>query len=155
MHLMPEHNLPDLKAFDYDRAIAAIVTHWVGNPGWFFGHQLDEIFLLRYSEEDGMICYEGPMRSIMSFLQLMQDLKMVDEIENLGWIIAVQFVECYSPVVTRLVFFPRPALEVVSIKIIQSFLHVGLFFAALPTPTPSTSSSVITRIKVWGVVGIS
>eukprot|EP00434_Breviolum_minutum_P018580 symbB.v1.2.016388.t1/scaffold1246.1/size129174/5 len=144
--------LASLEAFDYDRAIAAIVTHWVGNRGLFFGHQLDEILLLRYSEEDGMICYEGPMRSIMSFLQLMQDLKMVDEIENLGWIIAVQFVECYSPVVTRLVFFPRPALEVVSTKIIQSFLHVGLFFAALPTPTPSTSCSVITRIKVWGVV---
>lgn len=144
--------LARLEAFDYDRAIAAIVTHWVGNRGLFFGHQLDEILLLRYSEENGMICYDGPMRSVMSFLQLMQDLKMVDEIENLGWIIAVQFVESYSPVVTRLVIFPRPALEVVSTKIIQSFLHVGFFFAALPTPSPSTSSSVITRIKVWGVV---
>ena len=148
----PREQFARLESFNFEHAIVAVVTQWVNGREFFLEHELDEILQLRYSEEDGMICYDGSMRSIMAFLQLMQDLHLTHEIEDLGWMMAVQFVQSYSPVTTRLLIFPRPGIEVVTAALVQSFLHVGIFFAALPTPIPSTSNSVIVRIKVWGVV---
>ena len=144
--------LARMESFNFDQTIAAIVSHWVDLPGQVEPFPLDDVQTLRYYEEDGMICYDGNMRSVMAFLQLMQNLQVVKVIEALGWIVAVQFISSHSPVVTRLTIFPRPAVEVVTVKIIQSFLHVGFFFAALPAPIVEIAHGVKIRIKVWGVI---
>ena len=144
--------LARMEEFSFDQAITTIVSHWINLPGQVEEYDLDDIVHLRYYEEDGMICYDGSMRATMAFLQLMQDIRIVRVLEELGWIVSVQFVQCFAPVTTRIVIFPRPSIRVVSVKIIQSLLHVGFFFAALPAPIPSGSDSVLIRIKVWGIV---
>ena len=111
---------------------------------------MQAIEVLKMSTEGHLVCWNGPFSVLMHMVQIFQQTKLEKALENLGWLVTIQFLEFGQPVKGRIIIVPNPDAHSINQKFLVIFMHAAFVVLGLPRGVIETEETVLTRIKVWG-----
>eukprot|EP00438_Fugacium_kawagutii_P026990 Skav224430 [mRNA] locus=scaffold657:635485:639051:+ [translate_table: standard] len=101
--------------------------------------------------EDGMLVFQDDLENIFPMNRVFKFTGMELALDRAGWKVSVQFVQFGRPAKARLLVFPSPVGESMSIRAVREFIRACFVTFCFPKPVRESRKSALIRAKLWGV----
>eukprot|EP00438_Fugacium_kawagutii_P003389 Skav226331 [mRNA] locus=scaffold4486:74102:79288:+ [translate_table: standard] len=145
------HDMQELETGQMDKLQARLFEQWKRMPDQLRTFPMEEFDGLKMVMDDGMIIFTGELRKLITFNKHLKHSGIELILYQIGWLIALQFVEYGDPPEGRLLILPRPDYVGVSRALVRGLMQLCMVSMCMPPSLPESDQTCKIRIKLWDV----
>eukprot|EP00438_Fugacium_kawagutii_P001412 Skav219712 [mRNA] locus=scaffold776:265808:271030:+ [translate_table: standard] len=144
-------SLANIEEDSFSEALQTMFQMWFDLPGQEKSHDPGYWGDLNTFVEDGMLIFQADLENVLPLNRVFKYTGMEMVLDRAGWKVAIQFVQFGRPAKARLLVFPSPVGESMTINAVREFIRACYVTFWFPAPVQQSSSTVRVRAKLWGV----
>eukprot|EP00438_Fugacium_kawagutii_P021445 Skav226905 [mRNA] locus=scaffold853:98357:103755:+ [translate_table: standard] len=144
-------SLASIEEESFSEAMQALFQMWYELPAQARELAPESLLEVQTFVEDGMLIFQDDLENIFPMNRVFKFTGMELALDRAGWKVSVQFVQFGRPAKARMLVFPSPVGESMSMRAVREFIRACFVTFCFPKPVRESRKSALVRAKLWGV----
>ena len=145
-------NLAEFEKANFKAALGFVLQKVVDHRGTIARCDITTFLDLEAKALEGYYVIKGRFETLRQFMHTLRETGVENALTECGWMVTCHFQKIYDPIKAEIILFRKPLATAVSAEFVRAMLRSSLVRIGMPRPVMPGTSSVLTKVKLWGTV---